>query len=242
MTETCEGGNTPGEQCARLNDGLPDIPGGWTLREYLLAGRAFRVTQPAAPDDFLDDPDVLAANRRDDYMPYWSYLWPASLEMATAILETRWPAEGDALDLGSGIGLTGLAGLAAGLQVTFSDYDDQSLKLAMFNARQNGLSERAEALQLDWRRPTGRKFPLIFGCEVIYERQNHAPILKTLDTLLAAGGECWIADPGRHQADAFFPEAAKHGYSWTMRPLPRLPYPGRPDGVTNLWMLRRSDL
>jgi SAM-dependent methyltransferase len=228
------------EQPHTETDRLPEIPGGWIVRDYVLAGRAFRVTQPAAPDDFLDDPKVLAANRRDDYMPYWSYLWPASLEMATAVLEADWKPGTEVLDLGSGIGLTGLAGLAAGLHVTFSDYDAQSLELALFNARQNGLADRASSLLLDWRRPAGRKFPVIFGCEVIYERQNHAPILKTLDALLEDAGECWIADPGRHQADAFFPDAARHGYSWTMRALPRLPYAGRPDGVTNLWVLRRK--
>ena len=31
--------------------------------------RARCVTLPASPDAFLDDPEVLAANRRDDYMP-----------------------------------------------------------------------------------------------------------------------------------------------------------------------------
>ncbi len=88
---------------------LPSIPGGWTKRDFLLAGHTLRVTLPASPDAFLDDPEVLAANRRDDYMPYWSYLWPTSLETAVAVLKHDWPPGTRALEIGAGIALTGLA-------------------------------------------------------------------------------------------------------------------------------------
>src|SRR5262245_61172912 len=266
-----------------------------------------RVTLPASPDAFLDDPEVLAANRRDDYMPYWSYLWPASLETAVAVLNHAWSqfdrpqrAECDApplskggqggsrclqldsqtteenplvtdskggaqdlpagwaskpvrnqtdalgspscegihaLEIGAGIALTGLAALARGLSVTFSDYDQQAIDLALFNARQNGLEQRAAGLLLDWRRPIDRQFPVIFGCDVIYEKQNHGPILGLLENMLAKDGECWITDPGRHQADAFLELLATSPFRTRHRALFREPYPGRPAGTTNLWVL-----
>ena len=59
-------------------------------RDFVLAGQTLRITLPASPDAFLDDPEVLAANRQSDYMPYWSYLWPASLETAVAVLNHDW--------------------------------------------------------------------------------------------------------------------------------------------------------
>ena len=43
---------------------------------FAYAGRAVRMVRPADPDRMLDDPGVLAWNLRDDYMPYWAYLWP----------------------------------------------------------------------------------------------------------------------------------------------------------------------
>jgi predicted nicotinamide N-methyase len=236
---------------------LPSIPGGWTQRDFALAGRTLRVTLPASPDAFLDDPEVLAANRRDDYMPYWSYLWPASLETAVAVLNHDWqrfsppiskggqggsrclPTGGEirALEIGAGIALTGLAALARGLSVTFSDYDQQAIDLALFNARQNGLEQHAEGLLLDWRQPIDRQFPVIFGCDVIYERQNHRPILGLLEKMLAQDGECWITDPGRHQADAFLELLAVSPFQFRHCTLVREPYPGRPAGTTNLWVL-----
>ncbi|HVV99050.1 MAG TPA: hypothetical protein VHB77_01850, partial [Planctomycetaceae bacterium] len=122
-------------------DGLPEIAGGWAEREFELADRTFRLTLPAAPDALLDSPDVLAAHERDGYMPYWGYLWPTSLDMGTAVLREKWKPGLPTLEIGSGIGLVGLAGLAAGLQLVFSDYDPQSVRLALFNAAQNGFSQ-----------------------------------------------------------------------------------------------------
>ena len=220
------------EPCAAL----ACVPGGWTTSEIAVHNYRFLITRPAAPDAFLEDPGVQAAHARDGYMPYWGYLWPTSLEMAAAVLDHDWPAGTPALEIGAGIGLTGLAGLARGLSVTFSDYDVQAVDLALHNARQNGWS-RARGLVLDWRSPSAEQFPVIFGCDVIYERQNHAPILALLGKMLAPAGQCWIADPGRHQADAFLADARTAGFDCALRAIARLPFPSRPAGVTNLWVL-----
>ena len=61
---------------------------------FTYAGRAVRMVRPSDPDRMLDDPGVLAWNRRDDYMPYWSYLWPTSLETAVAVLTHDWSKPG----------------------------------------------------------------------------------------------------------------------------------------------------
>ena len=143
----------------------------------------------------------------------------------------------EALEIGAGIALTGLAALARGLAVTFSDYDQRAIDLALFNARANHLDERATGLLLDWRRPIERQFPVIFGCDVIYEKQNHRPILGLLEKMLAREGECWITDPGRHQADAFQELIAGSPFRARHQLLVREPYPGRPPGTTNLWVL-----
>jgi predicted nicotinamide N-methyase len=221
-------------------DELPAIPGGWTTRDFLLAGMTLHITLPASPDAFLDDPRVLAANQRDDYMPYWSYLWPTSLETAVAVLRREWNPGTEALEIGAGIALTGQAALKAGLNVSFSDYDQQAIDLALFNARNNQTLARAEGLLLDWRHPIDRQYPIIFGCDVIYERQNHRPILRLLEKMLAPDGEAWITDPGRHHAVAFFDLLANSPFRSEHRALPREPYPGRPDGITDFWILRWS--
>ncbi|HZZ73979.1 MAG TPA: 50S ribosomal protein L11 methyltransferase [Pirellulales bacterium] len=219
---------------------LPAVPGGWATKVVALGAHSIRLTSPRDPDAFLDDPDVNSEHARSGYMPYWGYIWPAAWDMAQEIVEYSWPAIGrDALEIGAGVGLIGLAALAAGLKVTFSDYDPQAVAAALYNARQNGWAE-AVGLVLDWRQPLNRKFPLVFGGDVIYERANHQPILNLLDAMLADDGACWLADPGRGRTEAFVMLACRRGYRVENRPLPQYPLPQRKHEVTDLWVLTKS--
>ena len=193
---------------------LPEIPGGWTRAEFPIGDRQFQLTLPALPDAFLDDPDVQRANQQNDYMPYWAYLWPASTTMARLILEHPWTVGTRTLEIGSGVGLVGIAGLAAGLDLTFSDYDATSVESALRNARVNGF-DQARGWHFDWRDLTKdvAPFELIIGCEVVYEAGNHPLVLNVLDRYLARDGVCWIGDPGRVHAPGFCRLAIDRGYS-----------------------------
>jgi len=204
---------------------LPEIPGGWTRRVIQLDGGPVHLTLPAAPDEFLDDEDVLSASRLTDYMPYWAYLWPTARRMAELVAKETWTPGTRALEIGSGIGLTGIAGTKAGLEVTFSDYDRQAVDLALWNARQNGLTQ-ARGLRLDWKNPETWKnplaagtdrFPVILGSDVIYEPGNHEPVLNVLDRLLSKQGTCWLGDPGRQHSAAFCRLARSRGYAIEIR-------------------------
>ena len=192
--------------------GLPAIPGGWTECEWLIEGHAFRLILPATPDALLEDAEVHAAFDRDEYMPYWAYVWPASLKMVATILRTDWPREVEVLELGAGIGLAGLAGLTRGLKVTFSDYEPKAVDLCLFNARRAGHSN-AEGLVLDWRQPPDKQFALIWGCELLYEDRNHKPLLGLTQHMLAPGGTAWFVDGGRPKAERFVSLIAQHGFS-----------------------------
>lgn len=190
---------------------LPDIPGGWAARNVTVKDHTFLLTLPADPDAFLDDSRVQAAHNRDGYMPYWPYLWPAAHSMAQAVLSHNWPAGTRTLEIGAGVGLVGLAALTKGLKVTFSDYDRTAVELALHNARQNGFSNAA-AIHLDWRKPTPLSFPIVLGCDVLYETGNHTPIRNLLETTLTDDGVCWLGDPGRQHAGAFSQLARTAGF------------------------------
>lgn len=156
---------------------------------------------------------MLEANRRDDYMPYWSYLWPAATTMAAAVQRAGWPAGTEILEVGCGIGLVGLAALDRGGNVTFSDYDPVAVECALLNAARNGLSAAAGGLVLDWRRPIERQWPVILGCEVTYEPKLHRTLLDMLKAMLARDGVCLLGDPGRSQASPFVRTAREQGFA-----------------------------
>ncbi|MEX0702619.1 MAG: methyltransferase [Planctomycetales bacterium] len=216
---------------------LPEIPGGWSERALSVGERRFVLTLPAAPDDFLDDPEVLAENRRDDFMPYWAYLWPAAPPLAEVVLRTEWPAGLRALELGAGIGLVGLAAAAAGLQVTFSDYRPEPVELAVFNADKHGF--RAEGMVLDWRDPRPERFPLVLASDVLYETRNHQPLLRVLEAMLEPEGVCWIGDAGRVAAEPFPAAARAAGFQVALRDAFGNPRDDMPIGEFRLLVVTR---
>lgn len=190
------------------------IPGGWTERDVALGERTLRMLLPADPYEFVNQLEAdgaasLPPMRAD---PYWAQVWSAAPTLARAVCAANWPTTLRVLELGCGIGLPGLAACAAGCQVTFSDYVPEAVALALENARRNSLGERASGRTLDWHAPDRDHFDVVLACDVLYEERLHEPLLRTIERMLAPGGEAWVADPGRALAESFLASAARAGF------------------------------
>jgi predicted nicotinamide N-methyase len=108
--------------------------------------------------------------------------------------------------------LVGLSSLAAGYDVTFSDYVPQAVELALENAARNGLT-RTRGLVFDRHEPPGLQFPWIVAADVTYDRTLLAPLLLTVERMLAPGGEAWFGDAGRGPVAEFMSRATDGGWS-----------------------------
>jgi predicted nicotinamide N-methyase len=166
----------------------------------------FDIERPADSYSLLDDPVVLDAHERDEYMPYWADLWPAARMLAKAVAKEDWskyPKTGDkleALEVGCGLGVPGLTALACGLRVIFTDYDLTAVRFAANNARRNKLYE-FKTLPLDWRcPPADLKVPVILGADLTYETRNIDPLVKLIRQVLLPGGVCLLTDQDRTPA------------------------------------------
>ena len=196
------------------------IPGGWTERDVAVGPRTFRLLTPADPDEFLNHlVEPLDPSQPHLADPYWAKVWPAAGFLAAVVLQKSLspapspvPRAPLCLELGCGSGLVGLAALAAGWQVTFSDYVPQAVELARENAARNGLAG-ARGLVFDWRTPPGEQFPFIVAADVTYDRTNIEPLLTTLAAMLAPEGEAWLGDAGRGPVADFVAAAAARGWS-----------------------------
>ena len=187
---------------------------------FAYAGRAVRMVRPSDPDRLLDDPGVLAWNRRDDYMPYWAYLWPGAFLLAEAVAREPWREGGSVLEIGCGLGLTGLVALARGLRVRFTDYDEAPLRFVTRSAAENGFDPTTfSTVRLDWRNPPEARYPIILGADVLYERRLVPLVADLLAAMLEPGGLALIADPYRAAAEGFPRALADRDLSCEVEPI-----------------------
>jgi SAM-dependent methyltransferase len=176
-----------------------------------IEGQIFQIDRPADPAAVFNHPAVMAAKKADNYLPHWINLWPAARMLAAAILREPWETHQlknvetpfDVLEVGCGLGLAGIAALARGLRVTFSDLDETALKFAENNALLNGYSNFQTRL-IDFRSPPeGLKYPVVVGSDVIYQDRLVRPLVGLLCSILAPGGLCLFADPDRPDGNRF---------------------------------------
>ncbi len=203
------------------------IPGGWSDREVAVGERRFRLYTPTDPDELLshlESPEASSQPHLAD--PYWAKLWPAAPLLAAAIVRQasggqvsgrqarggrELPEPRRVLELGCGSGLVGIAALAAGHEVTFSDYVPFAVELALENAARNGFAA-ARGLVLDWRQPPDERFGWIVAADVTYDRANIDPLLTTCEAMLIPGGEVWFGDAGRSPAPDFARRSEDRGW------------------------------
>ena len=188
----------------------------FAITEHVIAGRTIRLLSPTRPESILNEVGALGPDDVQQTDPYWGTLWPSAACMAALLLSQSWPAEQRTLEIGCGAGLVGIAGLLAGLNVTFSDLVPEAVELAQHNAVLNGFVD-APAMLVDWRCPPDRQFEVIFASDVLYSETLHEPLIELFDLMLAPGGVCWIGDPGRSTVREFLHRIPDERYSLELR-------------------------
>jgi hypothetical protein len=139
------------------------------------------------------------------------------------------------------LGLAGIAALAKGLHVTFTDIDETALRFAADNARVNGFDDFRTAL-LDFRAPPKvSKFPAVIGSDLIYEDRLVNPLIDLLHAVLLPDGVCLIADPDRQAARRFRWQLGEAGFDVQAAPL-TLGEPGGDVVKGTLYRIRFADL
>jgi predicted nicotinamide N-methyase len=211
------------------------------LREQVIVeDRTFIIMRPSESDRLLDHPSIRSAFAADEYMPYWADLWPAARMLAKAILRETWPPGQRALEVGCGLGLPGIAAMAMGLHVTFSDYDATALRFAADNARANGLHS-FDILQMDWRYPPEDvQFPVILASDLIYEMRNVTPLVALIKRLLEPGGVCLLTDQDRVPSHVLRDSLTAEGLPFTTK-IMRAGEPGGRRLKGTLYRITRSD-
>jgi predicted nicotinamide N-methyase len=194
-------------------------------QDVSLPGGPVTLLKPRNADDLISEADYV----RDERLPYWADLWPSSETLASFLLEQRLrlatvpavaaaAADGvapRAIELGCGLGLPTIAALRVGFDVLATDYYDDALPFAVFNAEHN-VGLRPATRMVDWTAMPEDlgTFALVLAADVLYE-MRYAPILAdVVMKVLAPGGVFLLADQGRIALSSFLEEAAARGLDW----------------------------
>jgi predicted nicotinamide N-methyase len=194
------------------------IPG--VVRErVVLRAATFLIDRPGDMEELMDLPSVRSAFIADEYLPYWADVWPAARMLARAVLEARWAPGQTALELGCGLGIAGLAALARGLHVVFSDYDLTAVAFAERNARINGFTN-FRGRPFDWREPPADlSATVVLGADLVYEERSIEPLTRVLEAVLRPGGVALFSDPDRPLMPRFVAGLEARGWPVTRRPM-----------------------
>lgn len=172
-----------------------------------IGSKTFSILRPRNSDDLIREEDFV----KDERLPYWADIWPASTILAAHLVSLaesgRKRSGGKGLELGCGVGIVTTAAMIAGYDMLATDYYTDALAFTRANAwRQTGKTPQAR--MIDWRKfpKDARGFDLILASDVLYEKE-YALILPTIfKRALAPGGMVILADPGRIGVPEFVDE------------------------------------
>lgn len=175
------------------------------VEDVTLGAENFRIAAVCHPERLLETITVLAF-AEDEQLPYWAELWTSALVLAEHVLNGDTVRGKHVLELGCGLGLAGIAAARAGADVTMADYDKDALMFARWNAMTNldaAAAGRVRMLPLDWREPPPRRYDMILGADIVYERRHFAPLAEFFSAAVRPGGCILLAEPDRQIGDDF---------------------------------------
>ncbi len=162
------------------------------LMPITIGGKRLELYGIANWDIFVDHLE----HKGEEYVknfPFWVKIWEASIVLTDHLLRIGLDKTKEILEIGAGMGITGLFLGASGHKVTITDYEDDALELLRMNVEHNGL-DNVSVTKLDWNNPhaTG-KYDLICGSELIYNAAFIGPVINLFKKYLRDKGMVFLA-------------------------------------------------
>ena len=156
----------------------------------------------------INPPSVRFEIELGEFYDEWTgcRVWPGSLHLASAILSRGFDISGnDVLELGSGLGICGIACMKAGANsIAFTEYNQNMLDLCHSNAARNvsdaaadassrfllnwdGFNADSHAAFQEWRKTIASRDYVVIGSEIVYEEFHVDMVLNVLTELFRNG-------------------------------------------------------
>src|SRR5262245_59262804 len=79
-----------------------------TREPVIVGNRNFVIERPLASDHLMEDPRVQAEFDVDEFLPYWTEIWPGARMLGKVLLREQWTRGERVLEVGCGLGLAGI--------------------------------------------------------------------------------------------------------------------------------------
>jgi len=172
----------------------------------------------------------------DERLPYWAEVWPASVLLGRHIVRNADRLRGRAcLDVGCGLGLTGMIAGSVGARVVAFDYEWPAVRFARHNAELNRVPQPLWTV-MDWREPAVQAgaFTFIWAGDVLYEKRFFTPLIRLFRHALAPGGRIWIGEPVRTVSRPVWDEMRAQGFAAEKLAVEKVALCGQ-NATVNLW-------
>jgi predicted nicotinamide N-methyase len=173
----------------------------------------------ADPDSAIDAAALLREAVIAD-PPYWALVWTGARAIAAVLETTPLDARTRVLDLGCGLGLSGIVAARRGGSVTFADYLEEPLDFVRASLERIPHRE-CSVRRIDFTAAddTEERFDLILAADIVYDPAHYAPLAGFLDRHLGAGGTILLTESLRADAGVFLAGLAARGISGPRRAL-----------------------
>lgn len=186
--------------------------------EFTIGARRLTLLRVKNLERYVDREALLRDDTEEP--PYWAHLWTGATTLAKYIEERVDCKDLYVLDLGCGLGLTGIVAGIKGGQVTFADKEQDALAFATTNARMNNCPP-FETRVLDFTQDEqgnhgkmDQRFSLILGAEILYDRPTFPALVSFLTRHLAPNGLALFADARRTNTEEFYHQLQYAGFQW----------------------------
>lgn len=171
--------------------------------EIEISGKRMKFLEVQNLDSIL--PEIVSPSKGNGKnRPFWVKIWESSIILAYYLSNLPVHSGQRMLEIGAGMGVTGIAAASFGHNVTITDNNEDALAFARVNAAANGL-EHLSIRSLDWNRPdTEEKWDVIFGSDVVYVESGFDLLVDFLRRHLKQDGTIYLALSGFIRGDRFF--------------------------------------
>lgn len=145
--------------------------------------------------------------------PYWALVWTGARAIAATVATLSLPASARVLDLGCGLGLSGLAAAQRGAAVTFGDYLEAPLEFVRATlARSATAGCSVRTIDFTGGHDDGARYDLILAADIVYDPAHYVPLAAFLDRHLSPGGAILLTESLRADASVFVEGLLARGF------------------------------